>query len=72
MRVAPVRFVGNKPSFLDQNFGCVDRAFPVSDGVGAVDTDIARADSWLAPVLKPIEQLLRRQRLRIFWKMASE
>src|SRR5262249_15950208 len=58
MHVAPVRLEGNKPATIDKSLGRVDRAFPIPDGVGAVDMDIARADSGLAPMLEPIEELL--------------
>ena len=49
MHVAPVRLEGNKPAAIDKSLGRVDRAFPIPDGVGAVDMDIARADGGLAP-----------------------
>jgi len=58
VHVAPVRLEGNKPAAIDKSLGRVDRAFPIPDGVGAVDMDIARADGGLGPVLEPVEQFL--------------
>src|SRR5262249_24430817 len=66
MHVVPARLDRDEPAVFDQNFGRVDRALPVPDGVGAVDTDIARADGRFGPVLEPIEQFLRRRRLLRF------
>src|SRR5262249_15868625 len=56
--VVPARLKGEEPAVFDQNFSRVDRALPGPDGVGAVDTDIARADGGLGPVLEPVEQFL--------------
>src|SRR5262249_61353333 len=64
--VVPALIDGAEPAVFDQNFGRVDRALPVPDGVGAVDTDITRADGGFGPVLEPIEQFLRRRRLLRF------
>ena len=66
LHVVPARLDGDEPAVFDQNFGRVDRALPVPDGVGAVDTDIARADGRFGPVLEPIEQFLRRRSLLRF------
>src|SRR5262249_21793776 len=66
MHVVPARLDGDEPAVFDQNFGRGDRALPIPDGVGTVDTNISRADGGLAPVLEPIKQFLRRGRLLHF------
>src|SRR5262249_48291388 len=66
MHVVSVCFHGDQPTVFDENFGCIDRALPVSDGARAVDMDIAYADGWLSPTLQPIEQFLRRRSLLRF------
>ena len=61
-RVVPACLHGDEPAVLDQNFGRFDRTLPITDGVGAIYTDIPRADGGLGPVvLQPVEQPPRRQ-----------
>jgi len=56
--VVPARFAGDEPAVPDQNLDRIDRALPIPDGAGAVDTDLSRADGGLAPALHPVEQEL--------------
>ena len=56
--VAPMCLVGDEPAVFDQSFGRVECALPISDGFGAVDTDLACADGGFVPPLEPIEQSL--------------
>ena len=52
-------FDGDEPVVLDQNFGLLDRGLSLSRVDGAIDADVARADSWFVPTLEPIEECLR-------------
>jgi hypothetical protein len=62
----PARFYGHQPAVSDQSFGCSDRAFLVSEGIGTIDANIARTDCWFGPSLKKIEQSLCRIFARLF------
>ena len=55
MRIVLARFERDEPAVYGQNFGRDDRFPSIPDGVGAVDTNVARADGGFAPALKPIE-----------------
>src|SRR5262249_4512902 len=61
------RFYGGQPTVSDQDFGRIDCALLVSEGVWTVDADIARTDCRFGPPLKKIEQPL----CRIFARLAD-
>jgi len=64
--VVAARLVGDEPAVFDQNFGRVDRALSIPDGVGSVDVDVPPTDGGFGPTLEEGEQQLRRLRLLCF------
>ena len=54
--VVSVCFVRDQPAGLDQKFGRVDCAFPISEGLGSVDVNVPSADGGFGPFLEEGEQ----------------
>src|SRR5262249_56926075 len=58
-RIAPVRFDWCQTAASDQNFGCLERFFPISGRVGSKGADVSVGKSVLRPEIhNPIEQPL--------------
>ena len=58
MSIVPARFERDEPAVYGQNFGRDDRFPSIPDGVGAVDTNVARADGGFAPASVRVEAAL--------------
>ena len=67
VRVVSACWFGDQPAVSNQNRGCVDRGFWISEGGGTELPDIFHPDDVFSPALdEPIKQLLCQLEFRIW------